>query len=158
MDQEKKSNIQYVPKKQSPTAPADYRPLSMLEMLYKIPSRILAKRQTMVLPRDHMHGFMAGKGLQEPFLLPTHLTQYAQQCKQPFQLVSLDIKKAFVCIGHELFVQALRAFVVLEILIQALRHYTLVGYEKVEVNRHRGILITIKTGSGLGTHSLASSS
>jgi hypothetical protein len=58
---------------------------------------------------------MAGKGLQEPFLLPTHLTQDTQQSKQPFQLVSLVIEKAFDCIGHEIFVQALRAFVVLEI-------------------------------------------
>ncbi len=47
-------------------------------------------------------------------------------------------------------IQAPRAFGVPEILIQALRHYTLGGYVKVEVNGRRGILITIKAGSGQG--------
>jgi hypothetical protein len=34
----------YIPKKPNPTTPSDYHPLSMLEVLYKIPSRILARR------------------------------------------------------------------------------------------------------------------
>ncbi len=99
---------------------------------------------------EHQHGFMRGKGIQEPSLLATHIIQDAEQTKQPLQLVSLDIKKAFDRIGHAVIVQALRAFGVPEILIQALRHYTLVGYAKVEVNGRRGILITIRTGSGQG--------
>ncbi len=47
-------------------------------------------------------------------------------------------------------VQALRAFVVPELMIQALRHYTLVGFARVEVDGRKGILITIRTGSGQG--------
>jgi hypothetical protein len=41
----------------------------MLEVLYKIPSKILAKRLSMALPEiigEHQHGFMTGKGIQEP--------------------------------------------------------------------------------------------
>jgi hypothetical protein len=64
--------------------------------------------------------------------------------------VSLDIEKAFDRIGHKIIVQALRAFGVRELLIQALRKYTLISYAKDEVNGRRGILITIKTGSGQG--------
>jgi hypothetical protein len=93
---------------------------------------------------------MRGKGIQEPSLLATHIIQDAEQTKQPLQLVSLGIEKAFNRIGHAVIVQALRAFGVPEILIQALRHYTLVGYAKVEVNGRKGILITIRTGSGQG--------
>jgi hypothetical protein len=51
----------YIPKVSSPTAPSDYRPLSMLEVLYKIPSRILAARLNRILPTiigPHQHGFM----------------------------------------------------------------------------------------------------
>jgi hypothetical protein len=40
----------YIPKCSSPVAPSDYRPLSMLEVLYKIPSRILAARLNRVRP------------------------------------------------------------------------------------------------------------
>jgi hypothetical protein len=58
--------------------------------------------------------------------------------------VSLDIEKAFDRIGYKIIVQALRAFGVRELLLQALRKYTLVGYAKVEVNGRKGILITIK--------------
>ncbi len=36
--------VVYIPKKPQPTGPPDYRPLSMLEVLYKIPSRILTRR------------------------------------------------------------------------------------------------------------------
>jgi hypothetical protein len=44
---------------------------------------------------EHQCGFIAGKGIQEPSLLATHLIQDAQQLKRPLQLVSLDIEKAF---------------------------------------------------------------
>ncbi len=77
----------------------------------------------MALPEiigEHQHGFMTGKGIQEPSLLATHLIQDAQQSERPLQLVSLDIEKAFDRIGHKIIVQALRAFGVPELMIQAL--------------------------------------
>jgi hypothetical protein len=68
----------YIPKVPSPVAPSDYRPLSMLEVLYKIPSRIIAARLNRILPTiigPHQHGLMTQKGIQEPSLLATHLIQ-----------------------------------------------------------------------------------
>jgi hypothetical protein len=125
----------------------------MLEVLYKIPSRILAARLNRILPTiigPHQHGFMTNKGIQEPSLLATHLIQDSNQYSKPLQLVSFDMEKAFDRVGHKVIVQALRAFGVPEIMIQAIKHYTLVGYAYVEVNGRRGLLITIKTGSGQG--------
>jgi hypothetical protein len=60
------------------------------------------------------------------------------------------MEKAFDRVGHAIIIQALRAFGVPEIMVQAISQYTLVGYAYVEVNGRRGILITIKTGSGQG--------
>jgi hypothetical protein len=125
----------------------------MLEVLYKIPSRILAARLNRILPTiigPHQHGFMMQKGIQEPSLLATHLIQDATLYSKPLQLVSFDMEKAFDRVGHAIIIQALRAFGVPEIMIQAISQYTLVGYAYVEVNGRRGILITIKTGSGQG--------
>jgi hypothetical protein len=34
----RKRKVVYIPKKPQPTSPSDYRPLSMLEVSYKIPS------------------------------------------------------------------------------------------------------------------------
>ena len=42
--------VVYIPKKEDPKSPGDYRPLSMLETLYKVPARILAKRLIRILP------------------------------------------------------------------------------------------------------------
>ncbi len=143
----------YIPKVSSPVAPSDYRPLSMLEVLYKIPSRIIAARLNRILPTiigPHQHGFMTQKGIQEPSLLATHLIQDSTLYSKPLQLVSFDMEKAFDRVGHAVIIQALRAFGVPEIMVQAISQYTLVGYAYVEVNGRRGILITIKTGSGQG--------
>jgi len=145
--------VVYIPKKPTPLTPSDYRPLSMLEVLYKIPSRILASRLTKVLPTiigPHQHGFMAKKGIQEPSILATHLIQEANRYNKPLQLVSFDIEKAFDRVSHKIIVDSLRAFGIPEITISAIQHFTLVGYAYVEVNGRKGLVITIRTGSGQG--------
>jgi hypothetical protein len=71
---------------------------------------------------------MAQRGIQEPFLLATHLIQDAAHYSKPLQLVSFDMEKAFDRVGHQIIVQALRAFGVPEIMIMAIQHYTLVGF------------------------------
>ncbi len=82
--------------------------------------------------------------------MATHLIQDSTLYSKPLQLVSFDMEKAFDRVGHAVIIQALRAFGVSEIMVQAISQYTLVGYAYVEVNGRRGILITIKTGSGQG--------
>jgi hypothetical protein len=77
---------------------------------------------------------MAGRGIQEPSLLATHLIQDAQHMGQPLHLISLDTEKAFDRISHAVILQALRAFGIPELLIQALQNYVLVGMARVEVN------------------------
>ncbi len=93
---------------------------------------------------------MVGKGIQEPSLLATHLIQDAQHTGQPLQLKSLDIEKSLDRLSHTINIQALRAFGIPELFIQALRNYILVGMARVEVNGRKGILITVRSGSGQG--------
>ena len=145
--------VVYIPKKPQPTSPPDYRPLSMLEVLYKIPSRILARRLNRVLPTiigSHQHGFMAQKGIQEPSILATHLIQEANYNRKSLQLISFDIEKAFDRVSHISIIQALRAFGIPEIIVMAIQYYSLIGYAYVEVNGKKGLLITVRTGSGQG--------
>ena len=52
--------------------------------------------------------------------------------------------------SHKIIIQALRAFGVPEIAIMAIQHYSLAGFAYVEVNGRKGILISVKTGSGQG--------
>ena len=149
----KKRKVIYIPKKSNPLTPADYRPLSMLEVLYKIPSRILSKRIVRVLPTiigSHQHGFMQKKGIQEPSILMTHLIQDANIYQKPLQLISFDIEKAFDRVSHKVIIQALRQFGFPEMFVTAIQDYVLTGTAYVEVNGRAGMLITIKTGSGQG--------
>jgi hypothetical protein len=149
----RKRKVIYIPKKTNPTTPADFRPLSMLEVLYKIPSRILSKRINRVLPTiigPHQHGFMRQKGIQEPSIIMTHLIQDATNNNKSLQLLSFDIEKAFDRVTHTVIIQALRAFGFPEIYIQAIQDYILIGYAFVEVNGRAGMLIRILRGSGQG--------
>ncbi len=105
--------VVYIPKVPLPTGPSDYRPISMLEALYKIPSRILFARLSRVLPTligKHQHGFIVWQSIQEPSLLATHLIQGAQHYNKLLQLVSFDREKAFDRVGHHIIVHAFRAF------------------------------------------------
>jgi len=143
----------YIPKKSSPQTPADYRPLSMLEVLYKIPSRILSKRISTVLSSligPHQHGFMRQKGIQEPSIIITHLIQDANSTMAPLQLVSFDIEKAFDRVSHSVILQSLRSFHFPEIYTSAIQNYTLSGTAAVEVNGQIGNTINILRGSGQG--------
>jgi len=150
----KKRKVIYIPKKTNPQTPADYRPLSLLEVLYKIPSRILSKRINKVLPTiigPYQHGFMQNKGIQEPSIIMTHLIQDACLYNKSLQLISFDIEKAFDRVSHTVIIQALQEFGFPEIYIEAIRDYVLTGIAYVEVNGRVGMLISIKTGSGQGT-------
>jgi len=143
----------YIPKKHNPTSPADYRPLSMLEVLYKIPSRIFSRRLTSVLPTligQHQHGFMKQKGIQEPSLIMTHLIQDANRRQLPLQLISFDIEKAFDRVSHEVIIQALRCFGFPEIFTHVIQEYTLQVFAMVEVNSSIGNPFSILRGSGQG--------
>jgi hypothetical protein len=72
-------------------------------------------------------GFMAGRGIQEPSLLVTHLIQDTQLNQTLLQLVSFDKEKAFNRIGHAVIILALRAFRIPERIILALINLTLIG-------------------------------
>jgi hypothetical protein len=53
-------------------------------------------------------------------------------------------------VSHCSIVQALRAFGVPEITITAIQCFSLIGFAYVEVNGKKGVLITVRTGSGQG--------
>jgi len=125
----------------------------MLEVLYKIPARIIARRLNSIVSSiigPHQHGFMPTKGIQEPTLVMAHVVQEAAESGQPVQILSYDIENAFSKVSHTIITQSLRSFGIPEILISALEQYTLIGYAKVEVNGKTGVIFIIKTGSGQG--------
>jgi hypothetical protein len=157
----KHRKVIYIPKKPQPASPSEYRPFSMLDFLYKIPSRIPSVKLSKVLPTilgPHQHGFKASRGIQEPSLLVTHLIQDTGRYNKLLQLVNFDKEKSFNHVGNRIIMQALRDFWGPEIMITAtIHHYTLLGFAYVEVTGRKGMVITIKTSSTVDkvNHSLS---
>jgi len=130
----RRRKVIYIPKKNPALHHRDYRPLSMLEVLYKIPARILAERLSSILStiiNPNQHGFMPKRGIQEPSLIMTHIIQEANYHKIPVQIISYDIEKAFDRVSHTIIIQMLREFGVPEIIIMAIKHFSLIGYAQV---------------------------
>ncbi len=145
--------VVWIPKKPSPRTPSEYRPLSMLEVLYKIPSRVMSRRLNAILPTiisRNQHGFIQGKGIQEPSITVTHVIQEAQAHNRPLQLASFDIEKAFDRVNHPVIKQSLRAFGVPELVTEGIGRLALTGRFKVEVNGQQGDRKAVRTGSGQG--------
>jgi hypothetical protein len=119
---------------------------SMLEMLCKIPSRILSAHLChfllALLAADSI--FNSPSGIQEPSLLVIHFIQDAGHTSTADQFRHGE---AFDRVGHNIILQALKTFGLLEIKLMTIQHYVLVRFSCVEVNGQKGILITIKTGS-----------
>ncbi len=149
----KKRKVIYIPKNSSPSSPSDYRPLSMLEVLYKIPSRIIARRLNDTLNTvigDHQHGFRQARGIQEPLLLATHALQDSLRNNKSLQLASFDIEKAFDRVSHIVIQQALHQFQYPPIIIEAISKLALSGQALIEVNDQLSPAFQIATGSGQG--------
>jgi len=149
----RRRKVIWIPKKSPALHPRDYRPLSMLEVLYKIPARIMSKRLSSILStiiNPNQHGFMPKRGIQEPSLLMTHIIQEANYHNTAVQIISYDIEKAFDRVSHKIIVQALREFGIPEIMIMAIRHFSLIGYAQVEINGKLGTAFVIRIGSGQG--------
>jgi hypothetical protein len=70
---------------------------------------------------------MTQKGILDTLILATHLIQEANYNHKSLQLISFDIEGSR-CI------HAPRAFGIPETIIMAIQHYSLIGYDYVEVN------------------------
>ena len=137
--------IIYIPKVDKPISPGDYRPLSMLEIFYKLASRILARRLTSILHTviSHtQHGFTPQKGIQEPIFLASQVIQDANRRSKALQLISFDINKAFDKVSHTVIKQAMAMFGIPTIAIQAVERLALYGFARVEVNGQKGTLFS----------------
>ena len=138
----KHRKIIYIPKKQPAISPSDDRPLSMREVLYKIPARILSARLSNILPTiigSHQHGFMRGRGVTGPSLIATNIIQEAEKHNIPVQLISLDIEKAFDKVLHTVIKQSPTAFG----LPQAITNLALIGFAQVEVKKQKSLVFKI---------------
>ena len=144
----KQRKIVYIPKKSNPKKPGDFRPLSMLETFYKIPSRIIANRISLALPEiigQHQYGFMKGRGIQDPIILALSALQDAIKTGKPLQILAFDLEKAFDKTGHGIIKDAMNKFGFPPLATELITKLTLQGQAYVEVNGYKSDYFDIKT-------------
>ncbi len=150
----KQRRIIYIPKPgKDPLSPNSYRPLSLLEVLYKIPAKILTDRIGRILPDisyPDQCGFVPGRGAQYSTLTAGHVIQDAENTGQSLQLLGVDISSAFDSISGECIRQCMVLNGFPSNVVAAVHNLTKLGIAQVEVNGKRGEQFVQKSGVGQG--------
>ena len=97
--------------KGSESDPANYRPISLLNVMYKVYAALLQKR--LAAAHDHklrvtQFGFRQHKSTQEPIFILRRLQDYSAKTGQHFHMLFLDWKQAFDKIDHRSMLIALK--------------------------------------------------
>ena len=91
----------------------NWRPISLLNVVYKIGSACIAKRMKAVLPKlinEDQTGFMAGRYIGENLRLIYDLISFLEQNNLPGLLLNIDFEKAFDSLSWTFMFKVLDAF------------------------------------------------
>lgn len=92
------SYIILMPKEENATEPHNYRPISLVNGIQKIFSKILAYRLQLHIDKlidNSQTGFMKGRQIVEGFLYAQHILHISHQQNIPLAIFKADIQKAF---------------------------------------------------------------
>lgn len=102
-----------IPKLSNASKAADFRPISCLNTLYKVISKLLAKRLQQILSKvisSSQSAFMPGRLLGENVLLATEIVHgYNRKNIDPRAILKVDQRKAFDSVRWDFILSALRA-------------------------------------------------
>ena len=113
MAQQKHGLIVCLPKHEGAQKPTDFRPITLLNVDYKILTKILANRlQPLIAEHLQKNQFcgVPGKTILDALATVRDTTAMAEIKKTPMCLVSLDFQEAFDRISHTYLVTTLRSY------------------------------------------------
>jgi hypothetical protein len=105
------SFITLIPKVNSPTTINDFRPISLLNCVVKVITKLLGDRlQSVIIPPVHknQYGFIKSRTIQDCLAWAFKYIHQCQQSKQELVLVKLDFTKAFDTIEHTSIIQIMQ--------------------------------------------------
>lgn len=143
------SHIVLIPKKETRTVPADFRPISLINGTQRIFSKILA---TQLQP--HMDkllcktqtGFLKGRNIVQGFHYAQELIRAATRQKTQIAILKADIHKAFDSIDQSFLLKCLQASGFTQTWLDWIYNLILQGSSKVVLNSVVGRDIKLKRG------------
>ena len=93
--------------------PASYRPISLLNVTYKVYAAMLQARLASAFDerlRPQQFGFRAGRGTRHPLFVVRRAMEWSTMTNRNLQLLFLDWKQAFDSLDHTAMLQALQRF------------------------------------------------
>ena len=119
--------------KGSDTHPGNYRPIALLNVVYKILAAMIQARLATSQDSDlraTQYGFRRHKGTQHPLFVLRRAMEWANLTNGPLKLLFLDWKQAFDSLDHTAMLTALRRFGVPDTELQLIRlFYTNATFE-----------------------------
>ena len=106
------------------TEPANYRPISLLNTVYKIYAAMLQKRLSAHIEprlRATQFGFRAHKGTKQPLFILRRAMEWSLMTATPLHVLSLDWKQAFDSLDHTAMITALKRFGLSPLMIKAIQ-------------------------------------
>ena len=95
------------------TDPSNYRPIALLNTVYKIYATMLQRRLAGKIEsrlRPTQYGFRAGKGTRQPLFILRRAMEWSLMTTTPLYILSLDWRQAFDSLDHTAMLEALRRF------------------------------------------------
>jgi hypothetical protein len=106
------ANIVLLPKKPTPTTITDYRPISLINSVVKIITKLLANRlapHMNTLVSYAQNAFIKQRCIHDNFLYVQRVIQLLHKKKQSSLFIKLDISKAFDSVGWQFLLEVLEA-------------------------------------------------
>jgi len=106
------AHITFIPKKSETKTISDFRPISVLSVLPKIITKLLATRLQPVLPHlihQNQMIFMKDRQLMQTFLAARELMHYVHKYKIPVVFFKIDFVKVFDTLSWDYMLEVLRA-------------------------------------------------
>lgn len=116
---------------------ASYRPISVLNIDYRLFTSIMARRLEIVLPKlihDDQTGFIQNRQTQDNIRKTLHIIDYLQKSHTEAIIISVDAEKAFDSVNWDFLYKTLQRFKIHDTIIQVIKALYFKPTARIKIN------------------------